>query len=234
LCRALSVVARDKVRDDGEEVVLELGSVVIVVLFHVCVANHDLAVTEPEDPLEELVRDPAQPIPVGHHDLLDASFERSLQNGEETPPVEVETGRNILNDLVLGITTYEGFFLPDEVRFLLAARDPDVDDLGPFGFARGRRVFAAGLASEFAAHVGEAVEVLAVAAAETEGPDASGLGPLPERVGAHSISRTDLLGGLVGLSASFFFFFFFSLFLFFVVVFVSIHGFLFMFCFHAP
>jgi hypothetical protein len=42
---------------------------------------------------------------VADHNLRDASADRASQNGEETFAVEVDAGRNILNDLVLGITT---------------------------------------------------------------------------------------------------------------------------------
>jgi hypothetical protein len=206
-------VARDKVRDDGHEVFLELGLVGSSV--HVLVANHELAVAHVEHSLDELVGDAAQAIPVGNHDLLDASLDGSLQNGEQPAPVEVEAGRNIFHDLVFGIATYEGFALAFEVFFLLAARDADVDDLRtPVVAATAVALATFGIKPEaqHAADVGETVEVLACGASpDAERADFAGLGPLAQRRRADCVTRADPLPRFVWLAGVFFLRFFSSL-----------------------
>ena len=144
-----SVIACDKVRGNGHEVLLELcgggcvgvggvpgaggGSRISVVL----VANHDLSPALPKDVFDELEGDPAQSVSVGHHNLADVSADRAVQNGEQAPAVKVDAGRDILNDLVIGIAAGEVLALADEVGALLGAGDAAVDSPGAGGRRRG-------------------------------------------------------------------------------------------------
>ena len=93
----------DKVGDDGHEVFLEFGGVALGVLrSHLCVKSHEAAPTHSQDGFDELESDPAQPVSMCDRNLLDASFDRALQKGDETPSMEVDAGRNIFNDFVAG------------------------------------------------------------------------------------------------------------------------------------
>ena len=76
-----------------------------------------------EHVLDELEGDAAEPIPVGNHNLLDSAADRAVQKGEQAPAVEVDAGRNVLNDFVLGIAGAEV-----EVCALLGARDAAVEN----------------------------------------------------------------------------------------------------------
>lgn len=73
LCRTLSVVACNKVGDDGEQVLLELpgtgvGSGVVAIV------NHDeLAFASAEDVLDELDRNAGEAVSMEDHNLADAS-----------------------------------------------------------------------------------------------------------------------------------------------------------------
>ena len=130
--RALSVIACDKDSGDGEEIFLELGDVALSIgssLLDV-VENHEADAALPQHVLDEVKGDSTEPITVGNNNFFEFSAHRPVQNGDETPALEVDTRRNIRNDLVLGIETNEGFALPDEVGLLLFARDAGVDDLG--------------------------------------------------------------------------------------------------------
>jgi len=71
--------------------------------------------------LDELEGDAAEPVPVGDHKLCDVSADRAVQNGEQTPSVEVDAGRDILNDLVRWVSGLEVGALPLEVGALLDA-----------------------------------------------------------------------------------------------------------------
>lgn len=86
-----------------------------------CVENHEADAGLPEHVLDEVKGDTTEPVSVGDHNLADAPAHRAVQNGDEAPTLEVDTRRDICNDFVLGIETYKGVALADEVGFLLFA-----------------------------------------------------------------------------------------------------------------
>ena len=134
----------------------------------VCVENHEADVGLDEDMLDEVKGDATEAVAVGNHNLFDAAAHRAVQNGEQAPALEVDAGRNIRNDLVLGIETYEVLALEDEVGLLLFGRDAGVDDAG-FGsllfLAAGRDVADAKV-------IGHVLGVVEAAAAGAEAGDA--------------------------------------------------------------
>lgn len=81
--------------------------------------------------LEELEGEPAEPVPVGNHNLLDISPHGPVQNGKKAGSLPVDARGDVLDDFVFGMRGLEGLDLPGEVALLLAARDPRVADSGP-------------------------------------------------------------------------------------------------------
>ena len=126
----LVVIAFDKARDDGEEVVLELAGIVIggggggapVTLTE----NHELAAAFLNEVLHELKGKAAQSVARGNHKLGDSSCDRLVQNSEETGALPVEPARNVCDNLVRRELRLECRDLPLEVVFLFGRRDSRV------------------------------------------------------------------------------------------------------------
>ena len=144
--------------------------------------------------LDELEGDAAEPIPVGNHNLLDSAADRAVQKGEQAPAVEVDAGRNVLNDFVLGIAGAEV-----EVCALLGARDAAVENASSRLCCRILR--GGGGHVQGPLDVGQAVQPLAGGGPDPDAPHASGVGPAPQRGVAHPESGLDLFPGHVRLGA---------------------------------
>lgn len=64
--------------------------------------NQELDTMELKDPLDQFESEAAQPVSVGNHNLSDKSFTCKFQNLTKSLPLEVNSGSNIGDDLVIG------------------------------------------------------------------------------------------------------------------------------------
>lgn len=72
--------------DDGKEV----GGKLCVKGVHVLMENHEFGPVSFQDPLEEVVGEAAESVPVCNGNFADHSLESEVQNGLKTFPSEVE------------------------------------------------------------------------------------------------------------------------------------------------
>jgi hypothetical protein len=149
--------------------------------------------------LDELEGDAAEPIPVGDHNLFDSPTDRAVQKGEQAPAVEVDPGRDILNDLVLGVARVEVCALALEVGTLLGARDAAVENACSRLCCRFFRGGGGNVQGPL--DVGQAVQPLAAGGPDTDAPHPPGVGPAPQRGVAHPEPGLDRFPGHVGLGA---------------------------------
>ena len=131
--RTLSVIARDKHGDDGEEVVGELAGLGVV-----ATVNHDAARGLGADELDEVKGEAAEPVAVGHHNLSDSACEDAFQKGTQAGAAPVDPGGDVGDELVLWVGALEVGDLAVEVGALVGGRDAGVDDARLFrGGGRG-------------------------------------------------------------------------------------------------
>jgi len=92
--------------------------------------NHDLRPMMPANGLEEFKSVAAKPVAIGNDNLTDTTAADAFHQGRKPWPLVVESGADVLVELVLWVRLPELFDLSLEVRCLLRARDSGVDDLG--------------------------------------------------------------------------------------------------------
>ena len=125
-------MAGNKGADGGHEVFLELGGVTLAILrSHLCVENHEETTTCSEDCLDELESDPAESVAMRDNNFLDTSADSALQKGDEPAAVEVDTRRDIFNDMVIWVLDNKQLSLALDVFLLFLGEHPAVDDFGP-------------------------------------------------------------------------------------------------------
>ncbi len=90
------------------------------------VLNHEFAISTSTDPLQEIERKPAEPIPVCDHKFLDSSVEYGVHHFKESFSLEVESGSDILDNFVARETFSRDVLLPFEIVFLLGRADSTV------------------------------------------------------------------------------------------------------------
>ena len=66
---------------------------------------------------------------MGYHDAFDSSAHASFQNGAESWPLEVDSGSDVGNDLVIGKPGPQEIFLPFKITSLFRRRDSRVGDV---------------------------------------------------------------------------------------------------------
>jgi hypothetical protein len=92
------------------------------------VLNHDFATDSSEDVLKELKGEPAQPVTVGNHNLLDIAPQRSVQKGEQAGTFPVDARSNVAYDFMLRERFLQGPDLSLEIVLLWCTRDSCIAD----------------------------------------------------------------------------------------------------------
>lgn len=105
--------------DDGKKVLAEFGFWGDVLLSR-RVENDERCPRSLDNPLDELGAEPRKPVPMGNHNLCDMSFLHVLQKPRERPPFEVDPGRDVFVDFVIGVFFLHRFDLALKIVSLLS------------------------------------------------------------------------------------------------------------------
>jgi len=182
-CRTLTVIACDKVCDNGKEVVTEVVGVVGPASSSVdtTVEYHEPAPGGAQDVLDVLVGEAAEAVFVGNHNFFDSATHGAVQNGEETFAVPVEAGADVADDFVRWVCGAERLDLAVEVGALFGGGDAGIADAGALhpGIAAVVVGSRGPVARERFLDVGAGVEAAAVLVSDTNCLDLAGFGPAP-------------------------------------------------------
>lgn len=186
--------------DDGEEVVGEVSTEVgipLVLLEPAAVEDNDAASASGEDELEEVVGHATEPVSVGDVEggPAEGAPEDAAQEVDEPAPAKVDAAPDVAVDhrVRKSILRPEVRLLSVKGRRLLAGGHAAVDDANGGLGRRGCRWWLF-VSTVSRAESGDVVEASTEGSTRPEAGDASGIGPLAERLPVH-------LKGLLGLFA---------------------------------
>lgn len=114
-------MGRDKVGGDSEEIFGEIVRPVIILT-----VNHELCASFCEDKLQEVDANSCKSVAVHDHNLCDQSCEYAFQKGLQAMAIEVDSGADVLEELVSRVRFLEVLDLAFEVSALLVTADPCV------------------------------------------------------------------------------------------------------------